>query len=244
MALSSLDVLGKAVNTLGSLAGGIGGVVSGYQQAQAQRSEAQMNIDNLDMELDRLLETYNENQKELEASLDQSISAGNQGIWATSVAQGNALRTSSASNAQNQASLYEQLAEVQRQGMQSEGVAVQTAAVSGFRDSGTVRSNIDATRRASARSYETARGQVQLSAYQGYMKAAEDYFSSNVQIESYRESMRNARENYSLRTDALKSQYDYQKKQAQNQKEYWEGVYDESEYTFWDGVADFFGGAF
>ena len=244
MALSRLNVLGKAVNTLGGLAGGIGGIISGHQQAMAQRAEAQMNIDNLDLELDRLLETFNEGQRELEASLDQSISAGNQGIWAVSTSQANSLRTSSVSNQQNQESLFEQLAEVQRQGMQAEGAAVQTAAVSGFRDSGTVGSNIDAARRASARSYETARGQVQLSAYQGYMKAAEDYFSSNVQIESYRESIRNARETFSLRSNALRSQYDYQKRQAQNQREYWEGVYDESDYTFWDGVADFFGGAF
>lgn len=223
---------------------GFGNMVRGAQEAEAQRAEANYNLDQLSLKYDRLEETYRENQKQLQTSLDQTLSANNQGIWTTEISQQNNLVMSSTANAENQDIMYTELAALQRQNLQSVGSAVQTVATSGFRNTGSGANAIRETERVAGETYDQARRQVQLSAYQGYMQAADAYFSANVQLESYRESSRNAQENYDIQRSMLESQYKYDREVTEGEIGYWEGIRDNSNYTVLDGLADFFGGFF
>lgn len=246
---SATTPLGWTAFGISAVAGtlnGIGNVLQGQREVEARKAEAQYNIEQLGAQLDRLLESFNENQEQLDASLDQTIDANNQGLWATQLSQGINAQLSSKSNASNQALMYAQLASMQRQNRQSVGSAIQTVATSGFRNTeGSSAGNvIRETERAADESYNQALEQIRLSAYGSYLQASSDYFSANVQIESYKESTRNAKENYSLQSAALSSQYEYDKMRTEAEREYWQGVYDSAEYTFWDGLGDFFGGFF
>ena len=152
------------------------------------------------------------------------------------------LAVASVSNTENQALMYAQLASLQRQNIQTVDSTVQSVATSGFRNTGSGANAINEASRRAAESYDQNLRTVQLSAYQNYMQAANDYFSSNIQIEGYRASSRNAQENYSLQRDMLESQYAYDREVTRGEIGYWEGIRDNSNYGFWDGVADFFSG--
>ena len=247
-ATSPLGWAALGVSAVGGIASGIGAVVDGINQRNANMSEASYNIGQLDLQLDRLWESFRENQAQLETSLDQTLDANNQNIWALGVSQQNNLRISAVSNTENQALMYANLASVKQEGRQAVGNAVQTAAVSGFRNTGSVSGTVIAAEEEASEAYDVAYRQIQLSAYQGFMQAANDYFSANVQLEGYRESSRNAQENFSLQSSMLKSQYQYDKTRTEAERNYWQGIYDSNNLSgwdaFWTGVGDFFGGFF
>ena len=221
---------------------GAGNIVSGIREAEAQKSEAEYNLVQLNTQFDRLGETLKENQDQLSASLADTLQQNSQGIFSASVAQQNSLQSSAVSNTENQAIMYAQLASIQRQNLQSIGSAEQAVATSGFRDTGSGANAIEETRRVAEQTYDTSRRQVQLSAYESYMQAADAYFSGNVQIEAYREASRDAQANFDIQSSMLESQYNYDKAVLEGEIGYWEGVRDNSNYTFWDGLSDFFGG--
>ena len=239
------DWISAIFNPVGSILRGWGTAESKRQQYQANAAEAEYQIDSLNDQLDRLLVEFNENQQSLETSLGNSLREGSQGVRTTQMAQSTALATAGQSNAASQAQLYAQLAGVQRQGMLSVGSAVMGAATSGFRNTGSVSSTIEYQKREAERNYDLTAGQIMLSSYQSYMQAASDYFSANVQIESYRESMRNAEKDFSLKSSALQSLYDYNKARTEAEKEYWQGVYDsnsDAADSGWQYFLDFIGG--
>ena len=238
----ALNWLTFGLDVVKGLFSGPGNVIQGKREVEAQKAEAEYNLDQLELKEDRLLEAKNENLAKLELSLEQALNEGRQGIWSTSVAQQNNMRASAFSNTENQAIMYSQLASLQRQNLQSVGSAEQAVATSGFRNTGSGANAIAETERVASDTYEQSRRQIQLSAYQGYMQAADSYFASNVQIESYREAMRNAEDNFSIQSEMLESQYQYDLDVLAGEKGYWKGVSDNSTYTFWDGLADFFGG--
>ena len=240
--MAAYDWWSFGISTGASALGGIGNVIQGKRQMEAQKAEAVYNLDQLQLQYDRLEESYTENQRQLEQSLSQTLSQNNQGIWSTERAQQNNLAVASVSNTENQALMYAQLASLQRQNIQTVDSTVQSVATSGFRNTGSGANAINEASRRAAESYDQNLQTVQLSAYQNYMQAANDYFSSNIQIEGYRASSRNAQENYSLQRDMLESQYAYDREVTRGEIGYWEGVRDNSNYTFWDGLADFFGG--
>ena len=90
------------------------------------------------------------------------------------------------------------------------------------------------------------RKQVQLSAYQGYMEAANNYFSANAQMESLRMSNRNANENFRLGLKSLTDEYENNRALLEAEQSRYQSQYDSmGEWEWWDeGVADFFGGLF
>ena len=221
---------------------GFGNMIRGAQEAEAQRAEAGYNLAQLDLQYNRLEDTFRENQLKLQESLDQALDQNQQGIWATEIAQRNNLITSSVSNAENQDIMYTELASLQRQNLQSVGSAEQMVATSGFRNTGSGANAIHETERVAGETYDQARRQIQLSAYQGYMQAADAYFSANIQLEGYRESSRNALTNFDIQSSMLESQYNYDREVTSGEIGYWQAVYDNSNYTFLDGLADFFGG--
>lgn len=239
--MSMLDV---GLKVLTGTFKGVGNVIRGAQEAEAQKAEANYNLDQLDLQFDRLGETLKENQDQLSASLADTLQQNSQGIFSASVAQQNSLRSSAVSNTENQAIMYAQLAAIQRQNLQSIGSAEQAVATSGFRATGSGANAIDETRRVAEETYDTSRRQVQLSAYESYMQAADAYFSGNVQIEAYKEASRDAQANYDIQSSMLESQYKYDKAVLKGEIGYWEGVRDESNYTFGDFLGDFLGGFF
>lgn len=240
--MPAIDWWSFGISTGASILGGIGNVIQGRRQMEAQRAEANYNIDQLGLQFDRLEESYNENQRQLEQSLSQTLSQNNQNIWSTERAQQNNLAVASVSNTENQALMYASLASLQRQNMATVDSTVQSVASSGFRNTGSGANVINEAGRRASESYNQNLRATQLSAYQNYMQAANDYFSSNIQIEGYRASSRNAQENYSLQREMLESQYAYDREVTSGEIGYWEGIRDNSNYGFWDGVADFFSG--
>ena len=243
--MSALGWTQFALDIAGGFVRGTGSYIQKQNQYSANMAEASYNIKQLDLQLGRLLETYNENQAQLDTTLKQTLSQNNQALYVTSVAQKNAATTASNANVANQENLYLQLATLQRQNLQSVGSAVSAAARSGFRDSGSNRNIIEETERTADESYEQARNQITLSAYTSFEQAASDYFSANVQMESYRESSRNANENYRLQSSMLTSEYRYNKQRTEAERSYWQGVYESNKHAkndFWQGVVDFFSG--
>ena len=224
-----LDWLNLGFNVVTSGFSAWGNAEAKKSQYKANAAEAKYNISQLDLQLDRLLEEFNENQDSLEFSLGSTLRSNAQGLRTTATAQANALTTASTANTANQALMYANLAAVQRQGMLSVGSAVMGAATSGFRNTGSVAANVSTAREEASRAYDQTRQQVMISSYQSYMQAANDYFSSNAQLEAYRQSSRNAQVDFSLKSSALQNQYEYNKKRTEAEKEYWEGVKDSNE---------------
>lgn len=230
------------LNAVVGAARGTGNVISGKRQAAANRAEANYNLDQLGLKSDYLEQNYNDNQEKLLADLDAALDEGTQGIWSTTVAQRNNMSLAATTNTENQSIAYAQLASLQRENSRTVGSTVSAVAGSGFRNTGSGANAIAEAERDAERSYELQRRSIQLSAYQGYMQAANDYFSANVQIEGYRESMRNAQSSYDLEKKMLDSQYAYENEVLQGEIGYWEGVRDNSDYTWGDFFGDFFGG--
>lgn len=240
--MAVFDWVSLGVSLGANIVGGIGNITQGRKQAEAQKAEAEYNLDQLGIQYGRLEETYIENQRQLSSSLEQTLDQNNRGIWAAERTQQSNLATASVSNTENQALMYAQLASLQRENIQTVDSTVQSVATSGFRNTGSGANAINEASRRAAESYDQNLRTIRVSAYQNYMQAANDYFSSNIQIEGYRASSRDARENYSLRKSMLDSQYAYDREVTRGEIGYWEGVRDNSDYTFWDGLADFFGG--
>ena len=241
-------VLG-AIQLATNVVGGILGGVANYQQKQneyeANIANANYNIGQLQLQKENLFDTYENNQAQLKADLSSTLRENNQGIYATTVAQKTNASTAAHSNTENQRQMYQELASLQREGMTSVGSAVSTAAQSGFRNTGSNRNLIREAQRASDTAYESARRNIQLSAYAGFQQAASDYFSANVQLEAYRQSNRNARESFSLKSSALTTEYRYNTERIEGEIGYWEGVRDSNEFAkndFWTGLGNFFAG--
>ena len=220
----------------GAILGFAGNLKSGKEQRAANRAEASYNIEQLENQLDRLLEQFNENQEQLETALDQTIEGNNQSMWAADISQQNNLEIAGASNEQKQALQYAQLASIQRQGSQSVGATVQSVSTSGFRNTGSAMNIVNETERSAREAYDQAYQQIQLSAYQSFMQAANDYFSANVTIEQYRESSRNAEENFDLQSEALLSQYEYDKERTEAEISYWQGVKKANKKKWYDNL--------
>ena len=228
-----------------SLLNAAGQAVNSVKKSEETISNANYQLGQLELKGQRLDENYAENQESLLASLDQALDAGTQGIWSATVAQRNNMSLAATTNTENQSIAYAQLASLQRQNSRAVGSTVQTVATSGFRNTGSGANAIAESEKEAQRSYDTQRRQIQLSAYEGYMQAANDYFSANVQIEGYRESMRNAQDDYDLKSSMLESQYNYEMEVLQGEQGYWEGIRDEAEKNKGKNAAGaFLGGLF
>lgn len=238
----TVSVISLILAVAGGIMAGVGASMQGQKETEARRAEAQYNIDQLDLQLENLADTYEANQADLLADYRSTRRANNQSIWATEAARGANAGAAAYLNTENQGLMYEELAALQRSGLQSIGSAVNQASLSGFRNTGSARNLVDETRRNADASYDQSRRGIQLSAYQGYMQASNDYFSANVQLESYRQSNRDALERFNSQGEALEMQYQYDRNRLQGERGYWQGILDGAVYTSEDAFADFASG--
>ena len=219
----------------------------GAAEHEAKKDELKYNIELLGQQINALDTTYNNNVDQLEASRDQAIASNNFNIAITGKEQKEQANMAAVANVESQSLMYDELQTLQEQGLVSVGSAVNTAATSGFRNTegSSVDIAINAVEEEAERSYETQKRKVQLSSYQSYMAAASDYFSANVQMEGYRQAIRNTNEDFSLKYKALTDEYENNRTLLEAQQANYQAEYDSmGDYGFWDGVRDFFGGLF
>ena len=226
----------------------INGIMAGANSQanfNAQRNELVYNVETLGAQIEGLDLNYDNSVAELTANRDQTIAANNLSLAITGRTQKEQADIASISNVVSQQSLYEQLRGTQEEGLYAIDAAVANAASSGFRNSAGSSTNrvIGATERSVARTYDTQRRQVQLSAYQGYMEAANNYFSANAQMESLRMSNRNANENFRLQLKSLTDEYENNSALLSAEQARYQTQVDElGEWNWGIGVLDFLSG--
>lgn len=239
-AITSLAIQGTQM-----LVGGIMGAVNSESNHNAQRNELAFQVEQLGAQIDSLDTSYRDNLNQLTADRDETIASNNYNLAVTGRNQQDQANLAAIANVASSQNAYEQLRDTQLAGLSSIASAEQSVAVSGFRNTGTNAAVVNEATRTAGRVYETQRRNVQLSAYQNYMEAANDYFSANIQMEGYRQNIRNANRNYGLSFDALTNEYNSNREMLSAQQEYYQAQYDAmGEWTPLIGLRDFFVGMF
>lgn len=241
----AIDWVSTTIDAVSSVLGGIGNASQKRQQYKANAADAAYQLDLLSSDYDRLEQTFNESMQELGMDLSNTLRSNSQNLWATGVSQLAGAQAAAHTNTANQASMYTQLASIQREGMASVGTAVASTAASGFRDTGTGAAVISEAERVADSAYQTSLRQIQASAYGAFMQASSEYFSANIQKESYRQSSRMARQSYDLQSSALKTQLEYEQGRNLKQQEYYQGVKESNDAAAnsgWRWFLDFLGG--
>lgn len=243
VSIASLSLRGAS-----GLVNGISQAVTSYDRFTTQKKELQMQADALNEQLDYIQSSYDNNMAQLNASLENALSQNSSAYRSTLTARGNAASMASFSNTESQALAYSELASLQEQGLASVGTAVQSVASSGFRmsDEGTTGNTVEEAVAKATEAYDASLRQIRASAYQSYMQATAAYSDSSLRMESYREAMRTAQENYDLQSEALTDEYEYNTSTVTRQRDYIQGQINAmGEWEWWDeGIRDFFGGLF
>ena len=229
---------------LGGLAKGTANYFNKEAEYKAQKAEYKRQYEIATRKLSELEVSYNLQQEDLSESLKQTKIEANQGIYTTGIAQAQNARSSAYINVENQSLMYNELADIQREGIQAVGSAVSSAAGSGFRNSegSSVANVIEETETSAGRRYETSRRQIQLSSYQSYMQAANDYFSANVQLENYRQAIANAENTFDIKSRQLTADYTSQKNDLTDTQSYYKSMYENTNWDAWKGFLAFVGG--
>lgn len=238
-----VDIASVALSGVSFIGGGIARAVNYNKQREANKAEAEYNLGLLENELTYLKTSTANEERSLSETLAQTLMGNAQAAWATGRQQIENAQAAAVASITTQQNLYGELADIQRQGMQAVGQQNAAASVSGFRNTGSIAGRTAQTAEQAARSYRRALSNVQLSAFQSYMQAADSYFNANVQLEAYRQSSVDARTNYDTRLEALNAEFTYNQNRISAETGYWEGVYKANEHwSFGDALAAFFGG--
>lgn len=239
-----LDITSVALSGVSLIGGGIAGVINAGNRKRANYAEANYNLGLLENEQTYLEQNYSTSQEDLQNSLMSTLMSNSQGLWSSGRLQQESAELASVAAINSQIAGYEQLADIQRQGMQAEGSAVANASVSGFRNTGSVQGAVNQASEQYSRAYSSARRQLQASSYQSYMQAASNYFQGNMQMESYRQSSRDAQRTFDNRMESLRNEYTYNSNRLDAEIGYWTEIRNANEgpLTFLEGLAAFFGG--
>lgn len=238
-----VDIASVALSGLSFIGGGIGRVSNYRKQREAAVAEAQYNQGLLKNEMAYLEASTANEKRSLSETLAQTLMGNAQGAWATGRQQIENAQAAAVASITTQQNLYGELADIQRQGMQAVGQQNAAASVSGFRNTGSIAGRTAQTAEEASRSYERALSNVQLSAYQSYMQAADSYFNANVQLEAYRQSSVDAKTNYATRLDALNAEFTYNENRINAEMGYWAGIEEANTgYDPWGEFLAFFGG--
>lgn len=241
--LTITSITSLAVQGTQMLVGGIMGAVNSKSNHEAQRNELAFQVEQLGAQIDSLEASYRDNLNQLVADRDETIASNNYNLAVVGRNQQEQANLAAIANVASSRNAYEQLRDTQLAGLSSIASAEQNAAVSGFRNTGTNAAAVNEAIRTAGRVYETQRRNVQLSSYQNYMEAANDYFSANIQMEGYRQNIRNANRNYGLSFEALTSEYNANRDILSAQQENYQAQYDAmGEWNGWIGLRDFFAG--
>lgn len=234
-------------NLLPGIVSGIVAATQSKSNFNAQKNQLIYNR-NLLQEQQRGLKTDYENSlTDLTTQRDQAISGANYNIGITSRQQSEQAQLAAVANITTQGLLYEQLQAIQEEGISGVGSATAAVAGSGFRASaGTSSSGVIAqTAEAASRNYENQKTQVDLSAFQMFYEASNNYFSANAQIESYKQTIRNTKTNFKNQYKSLTDSYNTQNNLLTAQIENYQGQIDEmGDWNVLIGIRDFFSALF
>ena len=245
--MDPVTIADLAVRGASGLANGIYMASTSYDRWNTQRNELTSQLEATQEQIQYITDSYNNNMAQLNASLETSLSQNSSAYRSAFTARSNSANVASYSNVEAQESMYGELAQIQQQGYAAIGTAAQSVASTGFRltEGGTTGNTVEEAVTAATEAYDQALSKLRASAYQSYMQASAAYSDSSLRMESYRESMRVAKESYRLQSEALTTEKDYNLSTAQRQEEYIQGQIDAlGEWNGWWAVGDFFKGLF
>lgn len=204
----------------------------------AQRAQLDAEIAQIDKNIGYLKEDYANEKNQLNASASQSIRNLNYNIDWTGARRDQNANSASISNVKSQQMAYEDLSMTLANASQSEGSAVQSSSLTGFRNSGSNENVVKEVQRQNDYAVQRAKDKAEMSAFQSFNSAYTDYFSATKQIESYQQNIADTNENLKLALEGLRidfernlSGYEYNKALAQQKRK-------EAEYSGWDAFLD------
>ena len=211
---------------------------------EANRADWKRQYEIAERKMGELTASYELSQRDLSENLNQTLREGNQGIYVTTVQQQSNAHASASINSENQDLMYAELADLQEQLRGQVGSVISNAAGSGFRNTeGTTTAGLISDAEATAQEqYSRQLRAVQLSAYENYVSAANDYFSSNVQLENYRRAIANAQNTFDIKSEQLELDYTSNYNDLNDTYNYYKGLYDNSTWGAEEGWAAFLGG--
>lgn len=180
----------------------------------------------------QLNKSYEQSKLELQTEFNQKNKALNNAIsYTTSTRNTNAAFASQANTKSNQF-MYEDLSMMLEEVVGNQGQAVQNAAMTGFRNTGTQAKTLSEVEEAKQYQIDRAIETLKLNSAQSFAAASENYFSATSQIEQYRVEISNLKESLEVAKKGLKLDYDIKKQELANAAE-------EAKYEWWEGVLDF-----
>lgn len=201
-----------AIGAIGGMAKGLVNATSSEIQYQEQIKELQQKSADLNTSMQNATASYNLSVKQAKESAADTIGSYNANIADVTTSRDIALKQGAGTIEQQNAIYNEQLAEVQIAASEAQGQNIQSASMSGFRNSG---STMNATTRsdlAYGRSLKQTEAQRTLSLNQSYQSALNSYTSANMQISGYKRQIQYAQNELSRNLES----YDLQYKQNMN----------------------------
>ena len=180
----------------------------------------------------QLNKSYEQSKLELQTEFNQKNKALNNAIGYTTSARNTNANFASQSNTKSNQFMYEDLSMMLEDVAGSQGQAVQNAAMTGFRNTGTQAKALSEVEEAKQYQIDRAIETLKLNAAQSFAAASENYFSATSQIEQYRVEIGNLKESLEVAKKGLKLDYEIKKQELAEAAE-------EAKYEWWEGVLDF-----
>jgi hypothetical protein len=164
------------------------GITKGILSVANRWSERQDKIDSLNDQTKQLKTERNN----LTTNYNAEKAAGEKVIANTLNNRDTSLNQSASSRVQQDALAQQQMATIAVQASEAEGQAVNQAAQSGFRNTGSNTNGSENAKQSGEEAMAQAKAQVSLSRFQDYSSAKNSYTSATQQIDSYKDSMSQA----------------------------------------------------
>ena len=189
-----LTFLGVASLVTGLVSGGVK-IASGIANRNAQEAEKKLQLERQQEQLktaqSNLKESYDLSIRQSEAQTKEANAMLDLQAGQTEAARDMNLKTAGRSTELQDRVAASQIAGLQVEASQKEGQAVQSAAVSGFRNAGSVLNNIRGTSESNQRAVKQAMLQRELARYSDYSSARASFLNAENQLTLYREQIKN-----------------------------------------------------